>query len=1265
MKSLFYCLLFLFSYAAFGQTPSHYLELFDASGFEERLKHQVALDTSAKALSDVFINNPAMQNQFKVVTGNFYLHSTAMEGGIAAAFKRLEAETSRRAPYYMLIGKESNEFGVFNKFWVSLKLPQTQYSCLDDSKKAMIEEMASQKMVTIYAEEYDYNPYKYYKVEQAGMEVVKGFLQKYIDCCPPNVRSNPICTCEGIDTLTTALVNRGMLYFDVEDITFIEQDYGNINTDGNILIANNGYTWNLTDELSILATEMNAAKDSIKVRYFDDFSCFFIWDYLNGKEEVPVAAARKQTSDFFHEVIVLKKDGKNRVFFRFSENTKDEVLDKWALKLAAVGKPIGLYYMAANLFFEECFRESEHSQAARNASRMSTANWLKNAYTLPLEDTQIDKVYPSNTDIMIDYLTSTTSQFNQINQSIFLQKTLDDNFVNTLKVAENFSYNTVAYPVGLEVFENSAVIYSKYQVCLGLKDPERIIARNFVYEGNIYYENEDQHNFTCITPTGHLFNLPQGAVAAFNPGRNDLSGFETWPAGCLVGFEIDKEQYVGWWESETQQFLGYAPKSSLGIEQAAYANGSVFKQTNPDKVYAARAIDCEVEILSGRHWPTNFLELRPSPSIVNIGKNATIIENLSITSFEVIQTDRYLTRECIGDKAWCEERYQAVNHPYLNPNDVSNIARVIQENACLLSTLEHHSFDSYPETEFMSALNDIVFYMVGAGLTVPIIAAESLPLMLQELIKKGGKKFTVGVIIDALIQSTIHYYFPANGQAITWDEARAKIDWKQATASGLEAMIDLKSAKADLIVSAAFSCAVDGSLDNGEIRDNFSWSQCGIGILSAVIIQGVLKGTGKALEHLKTLPADQLFTNLKRLGVDYDTGTIYGAGFSNGSFWNYWKGIHGKTPTAEQVKDLLKIDNGTIAQELADAIANNTKLVTDLLESGIFIKIRDAENLTKGERATLLQAFLNTTSKRGQNLLIALKNDFDLLFAWKKAANLISPTSKLAFDVDYLKNIKNILNHPDKALLDKVGGVDAFIKENAFVPCRTCNEANGYDGTTTIAPSGITTVKANFPGLNWMFPMEVVFENTVYAIKNLDGLDDFNNVIKDLRTQSHITLTGMHHMLHHIRIKGWGSHNIEKIDAKFSNTTDTRFDIELKDGITPKWFEYKSYTPDSKLRQLPQFLSYLRNINNFDELNYVFDIRKLTPVQAKEKMQEYMKSNANAIFEEIWTNDNLRKSIWKDLTTPPTPDEKASSYSGFLNMIKNTNLSFFNFVTVN
>lgn len=95
------------------------------------------------------------------------------------------------------------------------------------------------------------------------------------------------------------------------------------------------------------------------------------------------------------------------------------------------------------------------------------------------------------------------------------------------------------------------------------------------------------------------------------------------------------------------------------------------------------------------------------------------------------------------------------------------------------------------------------------------------------------------------------------------------------------------------------------------------------------------------------------------------------------------------------------------------------------------------------------------------------------------------------------------------------------------------------------------------------------------------------------------------------------------IDRKFSYVSPQiinqgkEFDIYLG-NTNPNaiWFvECKSYAETTPI-DVDQFIAYLSAINNLSNLRYVFNAKKLTPQQAKEKMQAVFRNNAPLFYKD-------------------------------------------------
>ena len=99
-----------------GQADS-YIRLADASGFDtdpyqEQLER--AADSLVAALPEEF------RADFKVFDFGFYLHNETFEGGYPEAFDLAIQEAASQSTYYLLFGKQSDQRGIYTKFWVDI-----------------------------------------------------------------------------------------------------------------------------------------------------------------------------------------------------------------------------------------------------------------------------------------------------------------------------------------------------------------------------------------------------------------------------------------------------------------------------------------------------------------------------------------------------------------------------------------------------------------------------------------------------------------------------------------------------------------------------------------------------------------------------------------------------------------------------------------------------------------------------------------------------------------------------------------------------------------------------------------------------------------------------------------------------------------------------------------------------------------------------------------------------------------------------------------
>ncbi len=505
-----------------------------------------------------------------------------------------------------------------------------------------------------------------------------------------------------------------------------------------------------------------------------------------------------------------------------------------------------------------------------------------------------------------------------------------------------------------------------------------VVARNFIYGGNIYYEYSGANAaYTCLTPAGELYAIPKNAVAAFHPAFNE------WPAGSLVGYKIGQITFYGW--REDGKFMGYAAAKngvvSLGPDEYV-ASGAV----NRDSVYAGLVDSvCRVGIFRGA---------MPAAAVYTLENPLLPIEVLLIEHFALVESAQYLSLECLSDTALC--RLQYADHPYLHPDSNDPVSRYVKQHPCLIGTLTHFDFEPYnTQSEWMQGFNRVFGTLLAFG-SGPV-AAEVLGPYLIQIGREKMAEAAVGFTADLLLQATIKYWFPP-GEPITVVESFQGLDLYQASASSVEAMIS-SSGWQGLIVSASMSCAVDGFTQQGELRDSFTLKNCLFGAGSALVIGTVLQSAPKFKDKLKTLAKPVLVRGLLRMLTELPS-------FPPGRAWDFYRLIHPDRIQTEDVVTLFDI-SPEHAADIADHLHGSTTLQNLFRDDDWWAEVRKFTD-NPDLRGKLLDDLTGNL-----NLAQAFKEKPELVRAWEVVNRAELPAEIRRSPVD-LSTIDNYLNTTGK-----------------------------------------------------------------------------------------------------------------------------------------------------------------------------------------------------------------------------------------------------------
>jgi hypothetical protein len=127
------------SLPAWGQNDC-YEDLGEASGFDVS-PWQASLAAKACELKAAFPDT-AHANNFRVFGVGFYMMLDYYDSyGYPQAFEDIREQAAGLSPYYLLIGRQSDPGGVFTRFWVDVKLPETGiFTCLTATTRSLIYE---------------------------------------------------------------------------------------------------------------------------------------------------------------------------------------------------------------------------------------------------------------------------------------------------------------------------------------------------------------------------------------------------------------------------------------------------------------------------------------------------------------------------------------------------------------------------------------------------------------------------------------------------------------------------------------------------------------------------------------------------------------------------------------------------------------------------------------------------------------------------------------------------------------------------------------------------------------------------------------------------------------------------------------------------------------------------------------------------------------------------------------------------------------------
>ena len=341
-------------------------------------------------------------------------------------------------------------------------------------------------------------------------------------------------------------------------------------------------------------------------------------------------------------------------------------------------------------------------------------------------------------------------------------------------------------------------------------------------------------------------------------------------------------------------------------------------------------------------------------------------------------------------------------------------------------------------------------------------------------------------------------------------------------------------------------------------------------------------------------------------------------------------------------------------------------MITNLLP--VATKIRDMDVLVGA-------AFLddiNDASSSTYHLSNHIANiDTGIIDAWKLIGNNATIGTAFAKDWSVLLQVKDIANTPSKmdAFGPFSGGTIRNFNEflNTYMTCTPCN---------TCTPPAAGSWASRFPKL------DAVLKNSVEIYQTHKTTPDFLSSFycgEVLAKNAINKRDGGQFMLRYMAENNITDQS-QMVDRKFEYVNPNainkqkEFDIFLgKSNTNGVWFiECKSYEETTPI-DVEQLKAYFSSIDKMVNLNYIFNSSKMsTETIAKEAVQALLfdktsnlsKDKGNELFEVIWGNNTLSKSLFGNNIDFNSPQDKIDSKIRFVDLIKSTTSNFYKFIEV-
>ncbi len=193
-KKLLLLVILLVGHRAVGQQgAAAYMPLFEYSGYNVA-PFSAELEVAGAQLRSIMPDS--FRQDFKVYScGTYTLQYAFASYPPDSAYAQVKRTVAAQSKYYLLFVRQSDSRGLFMRYWVDFKLPNTgQMKCLAGDQLEEVNEALINLMEETFQREM---PHTFFKAEIGAMDLLGNLIFQSMDCCNPNKGEGESCELVG------------------------------------------------------------------------------------------------------------------------------------------------------------------------------------------------------------------------------------------------------------------------------------------------------------------------------------------------------------------------------------------------------------------------------------------------------------------------------------------------------------------------------------------------------------------------------------------------------------------------------------------------------------------------------------------------------------------------------------------------------------------------------------------------------------------------------------------------------------------------------------------------------------------------------------------------------------------------------------------------------------------------------------------------------------------------------------------------------------